>query len=115
LPRLHRRRLAFAARRGQDPATVALRSRESFLREQAIAGDPQACHDQLAALARAGVTHLRLVLNGSGEWSNERALAAMTLFASSPARCSPPAAGCEGRRRESDGTAGCKRPRVEER
>jgi alkanesulfonate monooxygenase SsuD/methylene tetrahydromethanopterin reductase-like flavin-dependent oxidoreductase (luciferase family) len=76
LPRLHRRRLAFAARRGQPAGEVQLRPRESFLREQAIAGDPQACYDQLAALARAGVTHLRLVFNAG--WSSTAAASGAT-------------------------------------
>jgi alkanesulfonate monooxygenase SsuD/methylene tetrahydromethanopterin reductase-like flavin-dependent oxidoreductase (luciferase family) len=81
LPRLHQRRLFFAARRGQPASEIQPRSKEDFLREQAIAGDPQACLDQLAALARSGITHLRLVFNGNGELSNDQALGAMQLFA----------------------------------
>ena len=55
LPRLHQRRLYFAAKRGQSPDEVPARPRAQFLREQAIAGDPQACFEQIATLARDGV------------------------------------------------------------
>lgn len=81
LPRLHQRRLHFAAQRGLSPAEVVPRSREQFLRQQAIAGDPQACIDHITALAHQGVTHLRLVFNGSGVLDDQTALRRMELFA----------------------------------
>ena len=81
LPRLNRRRLDFAARRGRPGAGVELRSKAEFLREQCIAGDPRACFDQLTALAARGVTELRLVFNGNGERSPRQARDGMELFA----------------------------------
>jgi alkanesulfonate monooxygenase SsuD/methylene tetrahydromethanopterin reductase-like flavin-dependent oxidoreductase (luciferase family) len=81
LPRLNRRRLEFAARRGRPAAGVELRSKAEFLREQAIAGDPQACFEQLTALAARGVTALRLVFNGNGEVDARQAREGMELFA----------------------------------
>jgi alkanesulfonate monooxygenase SsuD/methylene tetrahydromethanopterin reductase-like flavin-dependent oxidoreductase (luciferase family) len=81
LPRLNRRRLAFAAQRGKPAAGVELRTKAEFLREQCIAGDPQACSDQLTALAGRGVTELRLVFNGNGEVSPRQAREEMELFA----------------------------------
>ena len=81
LPRLNRRRLDLAARRGRPAAGVELRSKAEFLREQCIAGDPRACFDQLTALAARGVTELRLVFNGNGERSPRQARDGMELFA----------------------------------
>jgi alkanesulfonate monooxygenase SsuD/methylene tetrahydromethanopterin reductase-like flavin-dependent oxidoreductase (luciferase family) len=81
LPRLHARRVRFAARRGQTPDQVPSQPRQQFLREQAISGDPDACIQQLAAMARQGVTHLRLVFNGTGVYDNRTVLRRMELFA----------------------------------
>ncbi|MFO1183544.1 MAG: LLM class flavin-dependent oxidoreductase [Bauldia sp.] len=80
LPRLNRRRAEFAARRGGPPGTPI--TRERLLGEQAIAGDPQACLDQIAAIVRAtGVENLRCYFNGNGALGDEAALAGMELFA----------------------------------
>jgi alkanesulfonate monooxygenase SsuD/methylene tetrahydromethanopterin reductase-like flavin-dependent oxidoreductase (luciferase family) len=73
--------LHFAARRGQSPDEVPPRPRAQFLREQAIAGDPQACFEQVATLARGGASHLRLVFNGAGVLDDQTALGRMELFA----------------------------------
>ena len=81
LPRLHRRRLALAARRGQGASGVELRSRESFVATQAIVGDPQQCITRLRALSQSRVTHLRLVFNGNGEYPLPAALKSMEFFA----------------------------------
>lgn len=80
LPRLNRRRAEFAARRGGPPATPI--TRERLLGEQAIAGDPETCLGQIAALVDAtGVESLRCYFNGNGALADEAALAGMELFA----------------------------------
>jgi alkanesulfonate monooxygenase SsuD/methylene tetrahydromethanopterin reductase-like flavin-dependent oxidoreductase (luciferase family) len=80
LVNLNERRAAFAAKRGGVPAAPI--SRERLLREQAIAGDPDTCIEQLQRTVReTGVEGLRCNFNGNGALPNEIALAGMELFA----------------------------------
>lgn len=82
LPKLHARRQRFAALRGEPATGIAPRSRESFLREQAIAGTPDECIAQIQEIARTiGTTHLRGVFNGNGVLDDNTALHDMALFA----------------------------------
>ncbi|MBI2760377.1 MAG: LLM class flavin-dependent oxidoreductase [Chloroflexi bacterium] len=82
LPLLHRRRQWFAARRGEDPDALPVRPRGQVLREQVIAGTPDACIRRITELAdEPGTGHLRCVFNGNGVLENDTALRAMNLFA----------------------------------
>jgi alkanesulfonate monooxygenase SsuD/methylene tetrahydromethanopterin reductase-like flavin-dependent oxidoreductase (luciferase family) len=82
LPRLHQRRLRFAAQRGQPLDEIESRSRDVVLREQAIVGTPADCVAQIERLARVhGYGHLRCVFNGNGTLDDATTLAGMTLFA----------------------------------
>ena len=57
-------------------------TREQLLREQAIAGVPERCIEQIAALVRAsGVEGLRCYFNGNGALPDETAMPGMELFA----------------------------------
>ena len=82
LPRLHRRRVGFAAARGTPADQLPPLDRDRFVREQAIVGDPQGCYERIVALAReVGTGALRCVFNGNGTLDNGVALAGMDLFA----------------------------------
>nr|WP_282571877.1 LLM class flavin-dependent oxidoreductase [Roseomonas acroporae] len=82
LPGLDRRRRHFAALRGTPPDAVPPADPARFLREQAICGDPEACHAQIRALlAGTGIGALRCVFNGNGVLDDGEALAGMALFA----------------------------------
>jgi hypothetical protein len=81
LPRLLARRQRFAAGRGEAPDSVAAPAPAEFRREQAIAGDPEACVREIERLAREeGVGHLRCVFNGNGTLDPGVALRGMALF-----------------------------------
>lgn len=95
LPRLYRRRLAFAAARGVAPNEVPPLDREAVLRDQVIHGDPEACHAAIVGLREtSGIGALRCVFNGNGVLDNGTALAGMELFAREvlPALRRPPVA-----------------------
>ena len=82
LPRLYRRRLAFAAARGVAPSDVPSLDRDAVLRDQVIHGDPEACHAAIVGLREtSGIGALRCVFNGNGVLDNGAALAGMELFA----------------------------------
>lgn len=81
-PRLHQRRIHFAAKRGVPPVQVPPIDVPRVLREQFVHGTPEQCHAQIAALReRTGIHALRCVFNANGLWSNDDALASMELFA----------------------------------
>ena len=80
LVHVNARRAAIAAQKGGPP--VAPISRERLLQEQTIAGDPDACIEQLQhAVRTTGVEGLRCYFNGNGALPDEMALAGMELFA----------------------------------
>lgn len=61
---------------------ITPRPRDQFLRDQAIAGTPEQCIEQIAALAREpGTGHFCCVFNGNGVLDAETALRGTTLFA----------------------------------
>lgn len=79
---LHERRLAAAAARGVDPATVARPDVETVLERQFVWGSPDRCAETVARLQEAlGVTAMRCVFNGNGALPNPQAMAAAERFA----------------------------------
>lgn len=82
LPRLHERRVYFAARRGVSANELMPTRRDQALAEQIVCGTPEECVAQLQALQlRTGVGQVRLVFNGNGVFDNAHALKGMRLFA----------------------------------
>ncbi len=80
LARLNERRAAQAFK-GGAPAPSPV-TRERLLREQAIAGAPESCVKQIAALVRStGVEGLRCYFNGNGALPDTAAIPGMELFA----------------------------------
>jgi alkanesulfonate monooxygenase SsuD/methylene tetrahydromethanopterin reductase-like flavin-dependent oxidoreductase (luciferase family) len=72
----------FAVERGDDPDALEPRSLETFLAEQAIAGGPEQCIQQLQLLATStGMSHVRCVFNGNGVVSPDATRGGMELFA----------------------------------
>lgn len=81
-PRLHARRVFFAARRGVPAHQVPAVDTAQALRTQFIHGTPAQCHAQITQLAQAsGIGALRCVFNANGLLPPEQALAGMRLFA----------------------------------
>lgn len=81
-PRLHERRVYFAAKRGVAASEVPPIDTVRTVQEQFIWGDPAQCHAQVAALQqRTGIHNLRCVFNANGLLDNASALAGMRLFA----------------------------------
>lgn len=82
LPRLHERRRRYAMAQNRPLDSIRPIDRESFLRQQMIAGDPQDCFDQLVALrAVTGINSIRLIFNCNGEIADDAAEAMASLFA----------------------------------
>ncbi|MDO5087148.1 MAG: LLM class flavin-dependent oxidoreductase [Comamonadaceae bacterium] len=81
-PRLHARRVFFAARRGVPAHQVPAVDTAQALRTQFIHGTPAQCRAQITQLAQAsGIGALRCVFTANGLLPPEQALAGMRLFA----------------------------------
>lgn len=82
LPRMHERRLASARAAGRATGQIVQQYRQTVMARQVIAGAPEDCVRQLAALrANTGIDAVRLVFNGNGIIDTATALADMQLFA----------------------------------
>ena len=61
---------------------ITPQTREGFLKDQAIVGDPEACLAQIEQIVReVGVGEIRCVFNANGEYSQTHTLEKMELFA----------------------------------
>ncbi|WP_245638658.1 LLM class flavin-dependent oxidoreductase [Hydrogenophaga palleronii] len=81
-PRLHERRVYFAAKRGVPSHEVQPIDTSRMLREQFVWGEAEQCLAQLKVLLEhTGIQALRCVFNANGLLDNTTALAHMRLFA----------------------------------
>lgn len=81
VPKIHERRLRYAAQQNKPLDAIKPIDRDVFLSEQMIAGEPAKCVEQLIALRnRTGIDSIRLIFNCNGEIPEQQADAMATLF-----------------------------------